>query len=407
MSKNLKIALLTYHYGYNEGTLLQAYATARLLRKKLPSCIVDVIDARHPQKEKIAFNKPRNSREKSLRKFFECHLENKKKLIRSTTPKRVFKKISLEYDLVVVGSDEVWRLDYNVKSILGFEWHRQTNPWAPPFPNFYWPNAREMRVPCVTFASSISEMNDLNLVPERHKKKIRDILSEFSLVAVRDTRSHDFIESVIEGFDSHWLPDPTFSLPNATDEEIASLSLKLNLNQQRKNSKIALVNCHVPVPALNHTINFCKQKGYFIVGMSHHVNGADINLSDIALDPLEWATLPALANLLITDRFHGAVFALKNNTPVVALDHRGQISGSKSKINDLFTRFGILDFWFPLKDGMIENMKDLESRLEKIDSMWPTQSVHDTCVNFRKNLEDFIDGPVNQLVADIVRKSEA
>jgi polysaccharide pyruvyl transferase WcaK-like protein len=397
-SKKISIALITYHYGYNEGTMLQVYATARLLRNKISNCTVEVIDARHPEKEKIAFPKARNARERSLRSFFEAHLENKENIIRSKSPKKVFKKISRNYDLVVVGSDEVWRLDYKITKLFGITRYKQTNPWAPPFPNIYWPNANKLGVKCVTMASSISEMNNIELIPKAHLEEIRASLSAFSLISVRDTRSHDFIESVLRDVQAHWLPDPTFSLPNATKEQISDLQKKLELDSIESRQKIALVNCHGTVDSLHNVIESCKKNGYLVVGMSHPVKHADVNLFDIALDPVEWSTLPALADLLITDRFHGAVFALKNNVPVIALDHRNQASGSDSKIKDLFKRFGILQYWFPVENAIVPDGHKLIECLDNIICSWPAESIEKTCENFSAILNEFVDGPVSELI---------
>ena len=407
MSDQFKIALITYQYGYNEGTLLQAYATARLLRERLPQAVVDVIDWRHPLKEKTTFHRPRNAREKSLREFFETHLENKERIIRSNHPRPVFKEVSRNYNLVVIGSDEVWRLDYQLVRRFGIKCHKQTNPWAPPFPNIYWPNAKDLGIPCVSLASSISEMNQVELIPQPHLEKIRAALSEFTLISVRDTRSRDFIKSIIESVEPCWLPDPTFSLPNSTIDQLAKLRARLNLQPGGAVQKIALVNCHVPVSSLRDVVKSCKKMGYLVVGMSHHVEGADMNLSEMAVGPFDWAALPALADLLITDRFHGAVFALKNNVPVIALDHRNQISGSESKIRDLFGRVGILDYWFPVNDGMVTDHGDLNDRIKNIQTSWPREAVKHTCLKFSKCLEQFIDGPITDLISRNGHKARA
>ena len=407
MSKKFKIALITYQYGYNEGTLLQAYATARLLRERLAEAIVDVIDWRHPLKEKITFPRPRNAREKSLREFFETHLENRGRIIRSDHPNPVFKEVSRNYHLVVVGSDEVWRLDYQWVRRFGLKCHKQTNPWAPPFPNIYWPNSKDLGIPCVSFASSISEMNQVALIPKPHLEKIRAALSEFNLISVRDTRSRDFIKSIVEGIEPCWLPDPTFSLPNSTADQLTNLRTRLNLQAAGTGQKIALVNCHVPVSSLRDVVSSCKKMGYLVIGMSHHIDDADMNLSEIAVGPFDWAALPALADLLITDRFHGAVFALKNNVPVVALDHRNQISGSESKIKDLLSRFELLDYWFPVNAGKVADLAELNDCISNIQASWPRDAVRNTCLKFSKCLNEFIDGPLTDLISRAANKARA
>jgi polysaccharide pyruvyl transferase WcaK-like protein len=127
----------------------------------------------------------------------------------------------------------------------------------------------------------------------------------------------------------------------------------------------------------------------------------------MAVGPFDWAALPALADLLITDRFHGAVFALKNNVPVIALDHRNQISGSESKIRDLFGRVGILDYWFPVNDGMVTDHGDLNDRIKNIQTSWPREAVKHTCLKFSKCLEQFIDGPITDLISRNGHKARA
>jgi hypothetical protein len=64
-------------------------------------------------------------------------------------PTDAFDYIRDRCDLVVVGSDELWRLDYTREGFWPFRSRVEKNPWAPPFPNVYWPDAIELRVPNV------------------------------------------------------------------------------------------------------------------------------------------------------------------------------------------------------------------------------------------------------------------
>ncbi|HTI50252.1 MAG TPA: hypothetical protein VL475_04850, partial [Planctomycetaceae bacterium] len=49
-----RIGILTLHYGFNEGAILQAYALAGLLRQHLPEADVEIVDQRYPSKLKAS-----------------------------------------------------------------------------------------------------------------------------------------------------------------------------------------------------------------------------------------------------------------------------------------------------------------------------------------------------------------
>jgi hypothetical protein len=388
-----KIALLTYHYGYNEGTLLQAFATQEILKKNLTEFEISIFDWRHSKKESLAFGPPKNKREEALKNFFNTKLERSRFCISSEDGEKAFEILNREYDIAIVGSDEVWRLDYKLTGIWPFKKYNQCNSWAPPFPNIYWPIADTLGVSCISFASSVSEHNDISRIPRSHKKLMRQSLSSFKLLSIRDTRTEDFIRDLFEGNKPpvYWLPDPTFSL-NLDDLSYSFDYPKILNFKQLKDfgKKTALIVHQIDRKYSRQTISKLKKLGYFIIGVGTKHENVDLDLSKEGLAPLEWAKLPSFVDLVVTDRFHGAVFSLKSGTRVLALDHRVSTDGKESKIQDLFRRFGISDHRIAASSATDLEIEDFVERV--CDGPWDTQKMRSKCLEYSQILNEFTLG---------------
>ena len=385
----MKIALLTYHYGYNEGTLLQAYATQALLQQEIPGAKVEIVDWRNPSKEKIVFGPAKNAREFALRDFFDSKLSLSEVSFSDESPIEAFEYVKQNYDTVVVGSDELWRLKYSRSRWLPFWPDHQTNPWAPPFPNLYWPNPKDLRLPCLSIATSISEEDLISQIPRRHKRAMKSFLEAFDSISVRDSRTEQFVNGLLGTSDStRWLPDPTFFL---TDEVDAARPRALSLLEEAgcpNDTPIALLVFHSKNRFLEGVISECKRLGMVVVCLTHSIVGVDVDLSEAAVDPFMWAALHSVASTVVTDRFHGTVFALKGNTPLIALDYRLQLSGNDSKIKDLLLRFDILDRWYPSASIDELNMSNVSEQLA--GHAWPAEHIDRKSQSFGTHLRGFV-----------------
>lgn len=395
----MKIGILTYHYGYNEGTLLQAYAVQTLIDRHFGIGTAEIVDHRYPEKEAIVFKSPITPRDEQLRTFFDEKLHQGSFRARGHDLVETWSHVADEYDLVVVGSDELWRLDYTTRRKFLFSAREQANPWAPAFPNVYWPDAAQLGVPCVSLAASISEKDRVVDIPKAHRRQMRQILQNLSLVTVRDSRTESFVREIAAPatIDCQWLPDPTFGLdPHFPEASATAMGLLKSAGMRDDGTKRALVVSHSSGRALAHTIGRLKNGGYQIVSLSHPQPGVDIDLSGAPLGPLEWGSIAGHFDLVVTDRFHGAVFALRNGTPVLALDYRDQLSGRDSKMLDLFKRFGLEDFWYR---GQSDDLARLDAAIARVvDGPWPVERVGAICRDFSDALQAFVCGPVRKLI---------
>ena len=102
-----RIGIVTLHYGFNEGAILQAYALACLIKEYSPHCEVEIIDQRYPNKLAI-YGKAKNPREVALQKAINTWLPLSKKKFVSQSHNKAFSYINEECEVLVAGSDVLW-----------------------------------------------------------------------------------------------------------------------------------------------------------------------------------------------------------------------------------------------------------------------------------------------------------
>ena len=98
----MRIGLLTYHKSYNCGAVLQTYATCRLLKELGHE--VELIDLRQPEPIKLR-------QLIFIPRFIKFHRFCKKfypSLTRHYKTVEELRKAKLDYDCLLVGSDQTW-----------------------------------------------------------------------------------------------------------------------------------------------------------------------------------------------------------------------------------------------------------------------------------------------------------
>jgi polysaccharide pyruvyl transferase WcaK-like protein len=183
------------------------------------------------------------------------------------------------------------------------------------------------------------------------------------------------------------MPDPTFSLRIEDFYASESAGQRVAKIRAEAGRMIALlVSVRNDLKTLE-IIKALKISGYTTVSLSSSHSEADFDLADQAIDPIEWASLLGSVDLVITERFHGAVFAIRGNTPVIALGYRNQRSLAPSKLLDLFARFDISNYFFDMSTWSPAVLKRFEKLLDI--SIWPNKLVNDRASNFSSKLEVF------------------
>ncbi|MBA4058789.1 MAG: hypothetical protein C0490_28990, partial [Marivirga sp.] len=228
----MKIGIITYHHVINDGAVLQAYAQQQALQLLFPDARVEIIDFRYKCIEKrerfdvlkdilklrkSAYSKFRKYR--TTRKFINSQLVLSSTRIVSDDLDKVTEYINKNYTAVVVGSDEVWKIDYK--------------RFSRPFPNVYW-LPKPITVTKIAAAATANKLN-IERLKEAHKLAIKELLADFKLIGVRDQFTYDLVKENTINPALYWMPDPTFALEfdSGILEKVRQKLLSLGLDLER------------------------------------------------------------------------------------------------------------------------------------------------------------------------------
>ncbi len=304
-----KIGILTYYWGTNYGTFLQAYTTLKAIQDKFPDDQVELINYKHID-DSFRFCLGHLNIAKLL-KLYKSHCifkdAQKEFLVESLSSivtedyDAVSEFINAgNYDLVLVGSDTVLDLfrEFRIKVPL-------YTYWLSP----------QVKCKKVIFAASSGNVT-CEMIDGKTQKILKDSVNKFDLIGIRDTMSYDFIKTL--GLDDvgkmELVPDPTF-LYQVDHSYIESYLARKNIDLSVPTIGVGL-SCRLQV--CKEIIGYYKSKGFQIVSWGFN-KYADRCFTD--LSPFEWTGLFKYFKLTVTDRFHGSIFSLKNGTPVVAIDY--------------------------------------------------------------------------------------
>ena len=140
-----RTGILTLHYGFNEGAILQAYALSELLRFVIGGDI-EIVDQRYPSKISVYGDPHSNARTRALSEAIDGWLPLSAAHYRNTDSAWLIRELGDRYDRLVFGSDVLWALHYRgrLRRFFGNRfWPRQNKPFFPAFPNVYWPSTTQ------------------------------------------------------------------------------------------------------------------------------------------------------------------------------------------------------------------------------------------------------------------------
>ena len=394
MNNDHKIGILTLHSGYNEGAILQAFCLASNLRSNLANK-VEIVDHRYPSKIR-AYGPIRDEKTRILDDFVNHSLPLSSKRFISDDHQTTFKYVRENYSAIVTGSDELWKLNYT-KRFFGLV-SEQNNPWCPAFPNVYWPD-ESIKIPKIAYAVSIGQ-TDWRTIPRNHLTRIKNILSHYVLLGIRDQRTMSFLkwlDSTI-GSKAEWVPDPTFSTDflSFVDKEMLKQKLQQwGVDFGRPRICIVLED----VPGLNEAIREMKDRGFQIVGLSIPNRTADVVLFDKGFTPLEWAGVFGLMDFCISQRMHACISCILQDTPFVAVDFYGNPMDDETKIRDLMRSFNLLDYYYNGKRDLRESFLGILEKL--ISKPWPDRDIAQKRLLFHNRSNEFT-AKIREILEDTV-----
>jgi hypothetical protein len=304
-----KIGVLTFHKCINYGSYWQARCLVEGLRGRGHDAeLLDHDDRQVTIAElRCAFQPklPERSRREDLRsygtktrRFYDAFAA-----LPLSHPFSLHEPQTLEgYDTIIVGSDEVWNLSH---------------PWYGGKPIFYGVGVKTPRL--VSYAASFGNYSCHWGIEDYWADQLR----RFAAVSVRDENSYWLVRGATTR-EAELVLDPVLQFPEVARADPPAGS-----------EAYALIYGHgFPLWLQRSLVSWSRRQGVKLLSVGYRNNWADEH--QIAAGPAEFASLMAGASAVITNFFHGCVFALANGKPLVTAPSAYRFN----KVRDLAAALG-------------------------------------------------------------------
>jgi len=380
----MKIGILTYHHVINDGAVLQTLGHVYTLKELFPEANIEVIDYRHKtfdwveQRDlllKIAkFDKNVISQIKkylSFKKFILKYLPlSKEKLVSDDINAAVTFINKQNYDYIIVGSDEVWK-------VLNKKYSRK-------FPTIYWLPS-QIKAIKIGSAVSANASNEKLLNEENVRLYIKECVVHYKAIAARDMFTYNLINSIDSSLNLYSIPDPTFGVEFKV-EGVQQKLIKCGVDFNRKRFLLNLTSNHKDFAKVSAQFRqYADENNIQLVGIGQYNKYCDINLVH-ELNPLEWADCYRFFDFCLTDRFHSTIFSIKNKIPFMAVEYPSKYKGvNRGKIVDLLTKLDKMENHFFYDDNI-----DFKVQLGKIINNFDVVSYENIIKNLKEEFRNHL-----------------
>lgn len=346
----MKIAIVTVNRANNYGAVLQAYATQKVLSELGETYIIDY-DNRYIsfRLDLIRYHKSLGllanvkfiihdilrifSRYKAVKKF-NSFILTYMNLTDKFSSKDLQNGKANEFDVYVCGSDQIWNPEI-------------VTPQKKIDSNYFLSFANKNALK-LSYASSFGH----HKLTVNEQKQVKELLSEFTFVSVRESDAKDMLESFMDNKQINHVLDPTLLLDK--QEWLDTFELKEHNNY---GDYILLYTAPRSELLKKAVAYFSKKLGLKVISIDQSffpLANVDIHIKDAG--PKEFIDYFANAKFVITDSFHGVCFSINFDKDFVAV-----APGKKS--NRLTSLINLLN----LDNNLVSSEKEFEFINSKLD----------------------------------------
>jgi polysaccharide pyruvyl transferase WcaK-like protein len=334
-----RIGILTYFYVLNQGAQLQAYCLQELCKELNPDLDVEIINLKSLKKldfynSHLNFKrflqsiKSKNSR-KELFSFIKQYIQqhfffklSKTKIISDDYQESIRFINKLNYDQIIIGSDEVWKISK----------HKISQS----FPNIYW-GAMNLNAKISSFSASANNSDNQSL----NKELAADLLKQFFKISVRDSYTQELVYELTD-----------YKAPLTLDPVLLKKDIELMANYKPNkkikclaNKNFALLLFRSPQKPSNKEkiiefISLMKQRGLTVISLStiNFDKRIDVTINNFELTIQEWHYLLENAKLCFSAHLHPVIIRIRSQKPVITIKSP---EPSTNKVGDLMKTFGM------------------------------------------------------------------
>ena len=339
-----QITWITYK---NYGTFLQAFALQNTLNKLgIKSNIIDdkrftfgSKSIRHILSKLISIFRKKNSSDKTNR--YDGYEHFSKRFLNIDRDWKSYEDLTNRYDIFLCGSDQIW-------SPLLNDHHE----------GFYFASFAGSKNTKIAYGPSLGT--------KEYSYKFKDLispwLSNFYKLSSREEEGTKILSEITGRKDIATVLDPTLLMTPAEWKEFEQQNrksliegsyvllylLRYNESYIRRAQELA-INLKLPLVAFDNLPELTKKVDYIVSG-----------------GPLEFITAIAHSNMVLTDSFHGTIFALNFKRKFITFQRfsNGEHMNQNSRIENLFKIVGIEDNF--INEANIESLPS-EPDWEKIE----------------------------------------
>ncbi len=342
----MKIGLLTWFFAGNYGAIAHTYALRETLLEL--GCECEFINFVPKNSFSVLFHSNANCGDARRHPvlLFRCLLRCLR-FIKSTRRNTHGRKVKngfdvdkLQYDLVVLGSDAIFNTHHPLFN-----------------PIYYGVGIKE--TPLMTYAPSCEFMSVDELLDDSYCESIKKTVG----LSARDRLTKIIIDKST-GRKAQLVLDPTLLY-----------EFRKHTNSLLK-GKYILIYTFSPWDEYSISIrDYARKNHRKIVSVGRFCRWADISFDAASFD--QWLTLFEHTDLVLTDSFHGTIFAIKNTKKLVVLSR----SDKANKIRDFLDTCGLYSFKF-------YNGENLETYLET--NIIPYRMVNDRIGKAREESVNYL-----------------
>jgi hypothetical protein len=304
----MKIGTITFHWATNYGAVLQAYALQHYLKQnQFETEIINYI----PFKVKLMQTLSRIRHLEMLEFVRENKINSFRKQFLKVSKKTYYTNNSLikkchDYDVYICGSDQIWNESFTLNA--------EGKPTLSYYLNFV--QSEKLRISYATsFGTDKLSEKVINLVKPELKK--------FQNISVREKSGQKIVQNM--GFEATLVADPTLLLDK---EAYECLIEKKVFKEEYQLFSYILHKNQATANAINEYI-FDK---FFNKNLDRKYNKEPIGI-------LEWLYHVKNSRLMVTNSFHGTIFAILFHTPFIVVPVEN--SGMNNRIITLLNAVGL------------------------------------------------------------------
>ena len=341
----MKVGTLAFHYAYNFGAVLQALGLIRALRTL--GVHAEVIDFRSPvhYAPRLLTRRPLrwfNTRavDRAFKRFREQHLPQSQPCVSHSELARVARN----YDALIVGSDQIWNLHkpFEAAFFLDFDVPAECRR--------------------ISYAACFGREDQ----PPAECERVALALRRFDAISVRNPTSQRVLAAKF-GIEAPVTADPTLLADYSDLAERGSMTKPYTflfaVDWHNRARLTSIVRCH----------RARTDEPIFQSRMTWDVPRVDRTLFGVG--PREWLSLVMNCAFMITDSFHGMLFAIKFRKPfaIVFADE------TSARMRDILNLVGLSDRitadpspeWYDRSRSSVPDWDLVSSRLQPcVDQSW-------------------------------------